>query len=117
MKGNFLSDGEKQRIAIAHAFLRRPKVLFLDEATSAMDTYNEQVCFIFFLFIKRSLFFLDYTKIFRTNASEKSKLHNSDYCSSSFDYLFMWLDMCSWRRAYDRKRYSYGIDATTKNLL
>merc|ERR1719253_140676 len=31
-----LSGGEQQRLAIAHAVLRRPKVLFLDEATSAM---------------------------------------------------------------------------------
>lgn len=31
-----LSGGEQQRLAIAHAVLRRPKVLFLDEATGAM---------------------------------------------------------------------------------
>lgn len=31
-----LSGGEQQRLAIAHAVLRRPSVLFLDEATSAM---------------------------------------------------------------------------------
>lgn len=30
------SGGEQQRLAIAHAVLRKPKVLFLDEATSAM---------------------------------------------------------------------------------
>lgn len=38
-----MSGGEKQRIAIALALIRQPRVLILDEATSAMDSYNEQV--------------------------------------------------------------------------
>ena len=37
-----LSGGEKQRISIARALLRNPKVLILDEATAAMDTQTER---------------------------------------------------------------------------
>ncbi len=38
-----LSGGEKQRISIARAILKKPNILILDEATAAMDTKTEQI--------------------------------------------------------------------------
>jgi ATP-binding cassette subfamily B protein len=42
-RGQTLSAGERQLLALARAFLARPRVLVLDEATSSLDLKSETI--------------------------------------------------------------------------
>jgi len=66
-----LSGGEKQRISIARAVLKNPKILIMDEATAAMDTETERN-------IQRSLSYLTQNRTTIIIAHRLSTLRDVD---------------------------------------
>ena len=42
-RGTMLSSGQRQLIAFLRAYVSDPSILILDEATSSVDTYSEQL--------------------------------------------------------------------------
>ena len=65
--GNNVSGGQKQRLCIARALLKKPKILILDDSTSAVDTKTDALI----------------RKAFRGRDSGYDKDH---YCTACFFY-------------------------------
>ena len=61
--GSILSGGQKQRVFIARALYQRPKILFLDEATSHLDVETERR-------INKTIKDLNITRVFIANRPE-----------------------------------------------
>jgi ABC-type multidrug transport system fused ATPase/permease subunit len=66
-----VSGGEKQRLAIARAFLKNPKILLLDEATSALDRDSEEE-------VQKALYALQKERTSITIAHRLSTIENCD---------------------------------------
>ena len=62
--GNNVSGGQKQRLCIARALLKKPKILILDDSTSAVDTKTDA--------------------LIRQAFRERSGYHPNHHCSESF---------------------------------
>ncbi len=70
-KGSNLSQGERQLISFARAYIRNPKILILDEATSNIDTETEQI-------IQQPLEKLKYSRTTLIVAHRLSTIRNAD---------------------------------------
>ena len=77
--GNTLSGGQRQRVILARALYRRPKILFLDEATAHLDSAKERE-------ISRVLQDLKITRISIAHRSELAEAADVMLCFEGPDW-------------------------------
>ncbi|SJK86566.1 ABC transporter [Babesia microti strain RI] len=77
-RGLMLSGGEKQRIGIARALIRAPKIIVFDEATSSLDTMTEDQILHSFRKLRneRTLIAISHRLSFSLEADAVAVIHN-----------------------------------------
>ena len=72
-----LSGGEQQRVCIARAVIKKPTILFCDEATGALDSENSKNIIVLLHVIKQNYG----TSILLRHIIEKLPEQQTEYCS------------------------------------
>jgi len=101
-KGRILSNGQAQRITIARALLRKPKILLLDEPSSALDSESESALTSILNHLKNEITILMVTHNLRfVNIADKiivindgklvSVENHNDFSSSQDPYKTLYL--------------------------
>ena len=95
-----VSGGEKQRLSIARALLRRPQLLVFDEATSSLDSLTEE----------------EISRTIREVATNQRGDHDSD-CAPAFDGDACGPNLCAGARTHCRVWAALGVTGTKRSVL
>lgn len=79
--GKVLSDGQRQRLLLARALLKEPKVLYLDEATSAIDTKSEMEIMDRLLKLKMTICFVTHQPLLLEKADVIIRMKDGELVS------------------------------------
>lgn len=70
--GNSVSGGQKQRLSIARAIIKKPKILILDDSTSAVDVHTEsKIKEVFYNELKETTVFIIAQRISSIESADK----------------------------------------------
>jgi len=101
-RGVNLSGGQKQRIAIARAILRKPKILILDDSTSAVDVETEaRIQAALFDFMQNSTVFLVAQRISTVLNTDKIIVLDSGRISAQGTHIELLKSSSIYKEIYD----------------
>jgi ATP-binding cassette, subfamily B, bacterial MsbA len=112
-RGTKLSGGEKQRIAIARAILRNPRILILDEATSSLDSKSENLVkeALNHLMRGRTTFIIAH-RFSTAQIADKVIVLDGGRLAATGSHQELYLSCLTYRRLYDEQLFSRSEDKT-----